>query len=173
MKRLKAFYCAMTFVQFLLPITVFSLLFFTEQDLTSDQTTIKRLETWALALFAFDLFGQLLQAIVLLVGIMKIRNIIKEKGFERMINNSAFAVHMVLFTTFVAVLLMSASVGAWAIFNDTETFNLEMLTKASGVQVLLTFVGFLLQLLLCLILWRSNKTQRGPKQQIEEKIAGR
>ena len=103
--------------------------------------------------------GQYCQTATLLYGIIKIRQQIKNNGYERMINPKAFALHMLLFSTFCIVLLIDVSITATAIFKNKDLglqFTLGTFNEGQGIQILVSFVLFLLQLLLAWILWRSN-----------------
>ena len=155
-------YFLVTIIQFLLPFVCFCCLAGVYTYNPDHYQREGRLEMTALVLFFLGTIGQYCQTVTLLYGIIKIRQQIKNNGYERMINKKAFALHMLLFSTFCIVLLIDVSITATAIFKNKKNgqgalqFTLGTFNVGQGIQILVSFVLFLLQLLLAWILWRSN-----------------
>ena len=110
-------YFVVTIIQFLLPLACFCCLAEENNFVPHDKhlNLNRRASFAALGLFILGTIGQFLQALTLLFGIIKIREKIKQNGYARMINAKAFAVHLILFSTFFIVLLIDVAITATAI----------------------------------------------------------
>lgn len=64
----------------------------------------------ALSTFLLTTFLQVIQAGILLKSTLTIRKLIKDKGFSRMISVKAFAVHVIVFTGYVVMLIINTIV---------------------------------------------------------------
>ena len=95
---------------------------------------------------------------MLLIGILKIKKLINEYGYQRMVNHRAFTLHFTIFSIYIAALLL--------VFFKMVQFFLEMnkpdrdpshdFLKYEDVQIVATLAMFLFQLMLFWILWRMN-----------------
>lgn len=103
----------------------------------------------------------MLQGGVLLTGILKIKRLIAQSGWSRMVNNCAFALHFGIFTLYL-VMMVLLFIKSLRFFVDAknQSFSVSSFFNFFDIQIAVTFTTFLFQLMLFWILWRMNHSQQ-------------
>lgn len=112
---------------------------------------------WFFSLWTVSLLGQLAQAIVLIIGIIKLKIIINKSGYSRMVNNWAFAIHFTIFFLYIGIMyiLYLQAVSFFLAISNSKTPP-EWVAAITKVRISVTLVSFFFQLILFLILWRMD-----------------
>lgn len=128
---------------------------------------------WFMSLWTISLIGQMAQGAVLLIGILKIKRLITEFGWNRMVNHCAFALHFGIFSLYFLMMVLLFIKGAQYFIdlkNQTYT-DFAAFLSFYDVQIAVTFMIFLFQLMLFWILWRMNENQQGNQHASQRAIS--
>jgi hypothetical protein len=98
---------------------------------------------------------------VLLVGILKLKQLISRSGYARMVNNFAFAVHFTIFFFYVGlmIILFLTTVEMFIAVNNTTSAD-QLKIRLLDVRLAATLVSFVFQCILFGILWRMDNVKK-------------
>lgn len=114
-----------------------------------------------MTMWTISLVGQLAQAGVLLVGILKLKQLISRSGYARMVNNFAFAIHFTIFFFYVVlmVILFITTVEMFIAVNNNSSAS-DLISRLLNVRLAATLVSFVFQCILFGILWRMDNVKK-------------
>ena len=122
---------------------------------------------WLVIFWSVSLAGQVAQGAVLLVGIVKIKILISNSGYARMVNNFAFALHFAVFSIYMLLLVIEFSKG-FQYFITLKEFSSgtpsNQWLSLFEVQTALSATNFLFQIVLFWVLWRMNSNFSRPRR---------